>query len=429
MSKDSIIKAIIARQVVSEREYPGIEATVLTEDGSQGVAVVSGGHSVGEHEVKFVYDGGEKWGGRGVTTAIRNITEIIGPALIGVDSANQSDVDNTLIELDGTPNKSRLGGNSTASVSAAALKAGAASTKTPLYRHIGGRNACMLPVPGVICLLGSTRYGGGKKSGGKPSYAFMCYGFDTFSEASEACWQVKRSFTQLLQKKWDFDFSGTVFNRIMIQAGIVDHDRHLWELMTEAIGKSNFREKVGIQVDVAATTYYDWEKGKYVGLFSGGDKTKDDLITLYKEMVKTYPFVIIEDPLHEEDYEGHTILTRELGIQLVGDDLFSTNIERLRHGIELKACNTILLKVNQIGTITEAFETVRFAQSRGYGVMPCSSRGEGVDIADYAVGLGAGTIRESGLDPTANRLLQIEAELGNRAMFQGKNGLKFGGVQ
>ena len=177
--------------------------------------------------------------------------------------------------------------------------------------------------------------------------------------------------------------------------------------------------RVGIQVDVAAGTYYNKKKDVFEGLFSKEDKTKDDLIALYRDMVKNYPFVVLEDPLNEEDYQGHALLTKELGIQVVGDDLFTTNVERLKQGMEVGACDTVLLKVNQIGTISEAFDTVQLAYSKGYGVMPCSSRGEGVDIADYAVGLGAGNIRESGLNPTTNRLFRIEAELGSRACGTG----------
>ena len=155
---------------------------------------------------------------------------------------------------------------------------------------------------------------------------------------------------------------------------------------------------------------------------------KDELIQLYRDMVNDYPFIVLEDPLHEDDFEGHAILTRELGVQVVGDDLFTTNPERLKEGMAVGACNSVLLKVNQIGTISEALDTVQLAYSRGYGIMPCASRGEGADIADYAVGLGTGNIRESGLDPTANRLIQIEAELGSRAQFLGKDGFKFGPV-
>jgi enolase len=424
MRQDLLIRQISARQIFSDRGHPGIEATVVAESGACGVAVATAGVSVGEHEVHFVYDGGERWDGRGVMKAVSNVNELIAPALKGMDATKQREIDGVLLELDGTPNKSRLGGNATASVSAATLKAGAASLGIPLYQHIGGVNACVLPTPGVLTVIGSTRYGGGQRSGGKPSYSFICFGFATFSDASYACWEVRKALLELLVSKYSLNFSGSAYNRMLIPAGVVEHDQQLWDLMKQAIDKSGNRGRIGIQVDVAAGTYYDKQKDVFVGLFSREDKTRQTLISLYRDMVGNYPFVILEDPLDEEDYEGHALLARELGIEVVGDDLFTTNIERLKHGISVGACNAILLKVNQIGTITEAFDVVQYAYRYGYGVMPCSSRGEGADIADYAVGLNTGHVRESGLDPAANRLLQIELELGSRAKFLGKEGFK-----
>jgi len=425
MTKGSLIKSVMARQVFTERGHPGVEVVVTTENGASGTAVVTAGVSVGIHEVQFAYDGGTRWKGKGVMKAVHNVNDIIAPAIIGKDTTKQGEIDNTILELDGTENKANLGGNATGSVSAAVLKAGAASLGIPLYQHIGGVNANTLPPPGAIAFAGSLRYGGGEKSGGKPSYSFIAYGFDTFSEASYACWNTQDAFGTLLGEKCGI-YAPSVRFIALIPPGVVDSDRELWDLMTEAINTSGYEGKVGIQVDVATGTYYEKEKDAFVGIFSREDKTRDDMIKLYKEMVKKYPFVILEDPLDEEDYEGHALLTRELGIQVVGDDLFTTNAERLKKGIEIGACNTILLKVNQIGSISEAFDTVQLAYSNGYGIMPCSSRGEGADITDYAVGLGAGTIRESGVGPSANRFLQIEAELGSRAKFLGKAGFKIG---
>jgi len=408
--------------VFSDRGHPGIEATVITEDGARGAAIVTAGTSVGKHEVKFAYDGGADWRGMGVAKAARTVEETIGPEIMGREATRQREIDGVMLELDGTPDKSRLGGNATASVSAAVLKAGAASLGIPLYQHIGGVNACILPTPGAPAVGGSDRYGGGQRAGSKPTYTFMCHGFDTYSEASHACWEVKNSFERLFRDRHGLRSEG--FERLFTGPGLVEHDRELWDLMVESIGVSGFEGRIGIQVDVAAGCYYDAERDVYVGLFSREDKTRDDLIALYREMVSEYPFVIIEDPLDEDDYEGHAIVTREMGIQIVGDDLFTTSIERLRQGIETGACNTVLLKVNQIGTITEAFDMVDFAYRHGYGVMPCSSRGEGPDIGDYCVGLGTGNVRECGIGPRANRLLEIEAELGDRARFLGKAGFK-----
>lgn len=194
--------------------------------------------------------------------------------------------------------------------------------------------------------------------------------------------------------------------------------------MVAAIDAEGYTGQIGIQVDVAAATYYNAEQERYLGLFDETPKSRDEMIRWYEEMVKNWPFVIIEDPLDEVDYEGHAILTRELGIEIVGDDLFTTNPARVREGIDLGAGNAVLLKVNQIGTISEAFDMVDVAYRNGYGVMPCESRGEGESICDYTVGLGCGHLRESALGEHGNRFLEIEAELGSRGKFLGKEGLK-----
>ncbi|MFL7790997.1 MAG: enolase C-terminal domain-like protein [Anaerolineae bacterium] len=424
MGSGSTIVSVTARQVFSERGHPGIEATVTTQNGASGVAMVTAGISVGEHEVQFAYDGGKRWGGRGVQKAVNSVTQNIAPALLGMDATKQLKIDSAIIALDDTPMKSKLGGNATASVSAAALQAGAASLGIPLYQHIGGANACVMPVPGVLSVLGSSRYGGGGRSGGKPSYSFICYGFGSFSEAAEAAWDVSREFAQIAHRRFGAENTGRFHRGALIPSGLVKHDRELWDLKVEAIAKAGYEGRIGFQVDVAAGTYYEKTKDRFVGLFSAQDKTRDDLIELYGEMERDYPFVILEDPLDEDDYEGHAILTQEFSIEIVGDDLFTTNPERVKHGIETGAANAVLLKVNQIGTISEAFEMVRLAYRNGYGVMPCDSRGEGPLIADYAVGLNTGHLREGGTGPVGNRFLQIEAELGSRAEFLGLKGLQ-----
>ena len=417
------IVSVSARQVYSDRGHPGIEATVKTENGAMGVALCTAGISVGQHEVPFAYDGGTPWRGRGVQKAVNNVNRVIASALKDMDAAKQLEIDDRMLNLGGPDAKLRLGGNATAAVSAAALKAGAASLGIPLYQHIGGVNACTLPVPGEISFVGSDRYGSGKRSGGKPTYSFMAYGFDTFSEASYAIWDLSTEWRDALNKKFGIPKVSRTSHPV-IQAGLIRHDREMWDLMAEVVHRLGYGGKVGFQVDVAAATYYEKDRDRFVGLFSAEDKTREDLMQLYRKMVKEYPFIIVEDPLDEDDYEGHAILTRELGIQVVGDDLFTTNTERLRKGIDAGAANTVLLKVNQIGTITEAFEMVQMAYRNGYGVMPCDSRGEGADIADYSVGLNCGTVRESATGPRGNRFLQIEAELGNRAVFLGRKGLQ-----
>lgn len=425
MGSGSRIKSVVGRQVFTGRGHPGIETKVTTEDGAVGRAIVTAGVSVGTHEVQFAYDGGPRWHGRGVQKAVDNVNNIIAPAVKGVDASRQLEVDGVILGIDSTGEASVLGGNATASVSAAALKAGAASLGIPLYQHIGGAHAVLMPTPGVGVLGGSDRYGGAgaAKSGGKPSHEMVCHGFETFSEASYAAWEASDAYQQALKTR--FGLTGAR-GRIQPGAGVVKHDREFWDLMTETIIKLGYEGKIGLQIDVAAATYLDSDKKKFVGLFSAEDKTREDLIALYREMVNDYPLVILEDPLDEIDYEGHAILARELGIEIVGDDLFTTNPRRVQQGIDAGAATAVLLKVNQIGTISEAFEMVHLAYNHGYGVMPCSSRGEGADIADYTVGLSCGHLRGGGTGDTANRLLEIEAELGPRAIFAGIAGLKFG---
>ena len=425
MATGSKIESVRAREVLTARGHPGIEATVATENGGRGVAVAVAGTSIGEHEIQFAYDGGKRFAGKGVLKAVDNVGQVIAPALIGEDASNQRKIDTIMKELDDTPEKSRLGGNAIAAVSGAVLKAGAASLGVPLYQHIGGINACVLPTPDVPAIRGSTRYGGGERSGGKPTYTFLCYGYETFSDAAYAGWEVTTALQRLLRENFRVISNGApMFDFTFLQGGIIDHDREIWKLMVEAIEASGNEGKIGFQVDMAASTYYDRRKDKFVGIFSREDKTRADMIELYREMVSKYPFVIIEDPLDENDYEGHAILTKDLGINIIGDDLFTTSPARLMHGIEVGACNTMLLKVNQIGSVSEAFDAVQLAYSRGYSVAPCASRGEGEAIADYGVGLNSGIMSGGGIGGIVNRFTQIEAELGNKARFSGKAGLK-----
>ena len=421
----SKISSVYGRQIFTWRDHPGVEAIVRTESGAEGRAEVTAGLSVGKYEVEFTYDGGERWAGLGTQKAADNINEIIAPALKGMDVTQQRKIDDIMLELDRTPGKPGLGGNATASVSAAVLKAGAASLGVPLYQHIGGANACILPVPCSGGGGGSGRYGGGPpggSTGDKPSYSFPCYGFESFSEASYAGWKISRECRRILNERYN---AGSLVSGYRgIPPGVMKHDRELWEVMTEAIENSGYKGKAGIHIDVAAGTYYDDKKGVFTGLFSRGDKTKEELVALYKDMVKSYPIVILEDPLDEDDFEGHAMLVKELGIEIVGDDLFTTNPRRLQQGIDIGAANAMLLKVNQVGTISEAFDAVQMCYRAGYGVMPCMSRGEGLAIADYVVGLGTGHMREGAGFPLANRLLEIENELGSTAKFLGKDGLK-----
>lgn len=421
MSGTTII-SVKARQVYTNRGNPGVEAVVTTENGAVGRAMCTSGISIGTHEVDFTFDGGEKFRGKGVMHAVNNVNNVIAPVLVGMDAANQSAVDNAMLAI--MPDaKLRLGGNATAAVSAATLKAGAAALGIPLYRHIGGAGAMYLPVPGVAMVAGHDRYGGGITTpGGKPTMSCMCFGFDTFAEASYACWDIHTRWAEKMKKL--FGGAPNIRDFIVIPEGVFQSDENIWESMTETIIQAGYEGKVGFQMDVATDTYHNKEDGKYYGLFNRQPKTKDQLYDFYMNMIQKFPFVILEDPFNEDDYETTAAFTKDSGIQIVGDDLFTTNPKRVAHGISLGAANTVLLKVNQVGTITEALEMIQYAYKFGYAVMPSDSRGEGDSIGDYAVGINAGSIRESGIGPRGNRLLEIEQELGSQAKFIGARGLK-----
>ena len=422
MKTGTLIKSVRARQVYTNRGNPGVEALVTTENGATGRAMCTSGVSMGSHEVEFTFDGGTHFRGKGVMKAVNNVNEVIAPVLTGMDAARQSEIDNALLSI--MPDaKIKLGGNAVAAVSAAVLKAGANALGIPLYRHIGGANAMYLPVPGVAMAAGHDRYGGGITTpGGKPTMSVMCFGFDTFSDASYACWDIHTRWCEKMKKR----FGGTPNLRdfIVIPAGVFKNDEEIWEEMAKTINEAGYESKAGFQMDIATDTYFNKEDGKYYGLFSKEPKTKDELYNYYLKIIGEFPFVILEDPFNENDYETTAALTHDSGIQIVGDDLFTTNPARVAEGIAKGAANTVLLKVNQVGTISEALEMIQYAYKFGYAVMPSDSRGEGASIADYAVGINAGSVRECGIGDRGNRFLEIELELGKNAKFIGARGLK-----
>ena len=416
------IVSVRARQVYTNRGLPGVEAVVTCENGAVGRAMCTSGISVGTHEITFSFDGGPRFGGRGVMNAVENVNDVIGPALKGMDASDQKAVDRAMLAL--RPDaKAELGGNATAAVSAAVLRAGAAALRIPLYRHIGGAGAMYLPVPGVAMVGGDSRYGGGITTpGGKPTMSVMAFGFGSFADASYACWEVHTRWAEKMKKL--FGGAPNIRDFIVIPKGVFRSDREIWDAMRATIIEAGYEGRMGFQMDVATDTYHNKEDGRYYGLFDDKPRTKDELYRFYMDIIEEYPFVIIEDPFNEDDYDTTAALTRECGIQIVGDDLFTTNPARVAYGISKGAANTVLLKVNQIGTITEALEMIQYAYKFGYAVMPSDSRGEGEAIGDYAVGINAGSIRESAIGPRGNRLIEIEEELGPAATFIGARGLK-----
>jgi len=416
--RDSRIESVTARQILSRRYRPAIQTTVITEGGACGVHVVGAGTSVGTYEAQFVYDGGERWGGLGMQKAVSNVKDIIGPALKGVDATQQQKVDDIMLELDGTKNKSNLGANATASVSAAALKAGAASLGIPLYQHIGGVNACTMPIP-IIGLGTAGRYRDpGKTRWFKPSYEYSAYGAGSYSESLYYSMRCAEEVQRLLRERYPGKYAPSY--QMGSLAGVIGNDREFLDIMTESIVNCGYENKMGIYFDCAADCYYEEDIDKYVGIFSPGEKSREEMIELYKDLVNTYPIVSFEDPLREDDYEGIAIVTKEVGIEVVGDDLFTTNIERLKKGIAVGAANSMVLKMTQVGTVSEAFAACRLAQANGYNVHPCGSRGDNDSIGDSAVGLNAGQVRAG----EHTRLLAIEEELGSSAIWLGKEAYK-----
>jgi len=361
----------------------------------------------------MVLDGGERYGGMGVRRAAENV-KAIAPALIGMDVSRQREIDAAMIALDGTSTKSRLGANAIVGVSLAVAKAAAASAGLPLYQYLGGPNACTLPMPIVGIGTGGRYRDPGKTHWFKPSYEFIAYGAGSCSEALEMCWEVRQALGRIMQERFGPRITG--YSRLNDLGNVLTHDAELLEAMTEAIVRAGHEGKVGLYFDAAADCYYERDIDRYVGIFCEGEKTRDQMIAQYREFVANYPLVSIEDPLHEDDLEGHAMITQDLGIEIVGDDLFTTNIERLQRAAAIGAANSMVLKITQVGTVTEALDAARFAQRNGYNVHPCGSRGDQYSIADFAVALNAGQVRAVDY----NRLLSIEEELSTAAVWPGK---------
>ena len=291
----------------------------------------------------------------------------------------------------------------------------------PLYEHIGGVRAFTLPVPGATAATGSTRYGGSVHAGYKPTYSYVAYDFPTFTEASTALWEVFMNWSDFITKNLGIKMQ--LIAGMAIPPGKLKDDYELWDMLADVIVKSGYEGRIGLQVDIAANSFYNRKTRCYEGLFCRKPKSREDMIALAIKMAKEYPFVVFEDPLYEDDFEGFAEITKNVDIQVIGDDLLATNAERLKRAIKIGAGNAIRIVTSQIGTVTEAAEVVQLATENNFGISPCGARGEDVDICDYAVGFNAGTIREYGLCYSGNRLLKIEEELGYRAKFFGTSGL------
>ncbi|HET7599091.1 MAG TPA: phosphopyruvate hydratase [Gemmatimonadales bacterium] len=421
----STIIEVHAREILDSRGNPTVEADVVLSSGAQGRAAVPSGASTGEHEAMELRDGDPKrYGGRGVTEAVRNVNEVIGPRLEGMDAAEQIAVDAEMLELDGTPNKSKLGANAILSVSLAVARAAASDVGLPLYRYLGGPMARVLPVPMLNILNG-----GAHASNNVDVQEFMVVpiGAEAFPEALRMGVEVFHALKKVLSKQ---GLSTAVGDEGGFAPMLPSNEAALDAVM-QAIEAAGYRpgSDLAIALDPAASEFFD--DGAYVFRKSDGvRRTAAQMVDLYQGWVDRYPIVSIEDGLAENDWEGWALLTERLHdrVQLVGDDLFVTNVDRLGRGIEEGVANAVLVKVNQIGTLTETLQCIELAKGSAYGVVISHRSGETEDtfIADLAVATGAGQIKTgsaSRTDRTAkyNQLLRIAEELDDLAHYPGRD--------
>ncbi|SHE28865.1 enolase [Desulfofundulus australicus DSM 11792] len=416
---------VYAREILDSRGNPTVEVDVLLEGGALGRAAVPSGASTGAHEAVELRDGDpSRYLGKGVQKAVQNVIEKIAPEIIGFDALEQVMLDKTLIELDGTPNKSRLGANAILGVSLATAKAAAQAVGLPLYQYLGGVNARRLPVPMMNIL------NGGKHADNNvdiQEFMIMPVGAPTFAEALRMGAEVFHNLKKVLKKKG----LNTAVGDEGGFAPSLDSNEEACAVIIEAIEAAGYRpgEDVALAIDAAATEFF--KDGRYV--LEGKEFTAEGLIDYYAALVERYPIFSIEDGLAEDDWENWVKLTARLGgrVQLVGDDLYVTNTERLKKGIQLRASNSILIKVNQIGTLTETLEAIEMARRAGFTAVVSHRSGETEDtfIADLVVAAGTGMIKTgapSRTDRVAkyNQLLRIEEELGDTAIYPGRNALK-----
>ena len=419
----STIIDIAAREILDSRGNPTVEADVTLASGETGRAAVPSGASTGEHEARELRDGeATRYGGKGVRKAVRNIEETIAPALKGLSATDQVEIDRTLIDLDGTPNKEKLGANAILAVSMATARAAAAETGLPLYRYLGGPLSRTLPVPMMNILNGGAH---ATNTVDFQEFMIVPVGVDSFAEALRVGAEVFHSLKKVLVKR---KLATGVGDEGGFAPDLKDDEQAL-QVIIEAIEGAKYApgKEVALALDVAASELYSG--AKYTFKKSGaGTRDAAGMIDLYAKWMEEYPIVSIEDGLAEDDWDGWAQLTKSLGdrVQLVGDDLFVTNTERLARGIENGVANAILIKVNQIGTLTETLEAIDMARAAGYLSVISHRSGETEDtfIADLAVATGAGQIKTGSASRTDrvakyNQLLRIEQQLGDAAEFPG----------
>lgn len=414
---------VFAREIMDSRGNPTVEVDVILEDGTLGRAAVPSGASTGAYEAVELRDGDKsRYLGKGVLKAVNNVNEIIAPELIGMEALDQVAIDKLMIELDGTPNKGKLGANAILGVSMAVAKAAAAASNMPLYQYLGGFNAKELPVPMMNIL------NGGKHADNNvdiQEFMVMPVGAESFAQALRMCAEVYHGLKGVLKAR---GLNTAIGDEGGFAPNLTSNEQAI-EVIIEAITKAGYKpgEQICIALDVASSEIY--KDGKYHLEGEGVVKTAAEMVDYYAHLVEKYPVISIEDGMAEDDWEGWSLLTKRLGgkIQLVGDDLFVTNTERLSRGITAGVGNSILVKVNQIGTLTETFDTIEMAKRAGYTCVISHRSGETEDstIADIAVAVNAGQIKTGAparTDRVAkyNQLLRIEQELDDVAQYNGR---------
>ena len=419
----SIITDVHAREILDSRGNPTIEVEVVLDDGSFGRAAVPSGASTGAFEAVELRDSDERYLGKGVRKAVENVNESIASEVVGLDATDQRLVDGMMIELDGTPNKANLGANAILGVSLATAKAAAESTELTLYSYLGGCNASHLPVPMMNIMNGGAH---ADNNVDLQEFMVMPVGAPTFAEGLRACAEIYHTLKGVLKGR-------SLATAIGDEGGFAPNlgsNEEALQVIVEAIEKAGYKpgDDIRLALDPASTEFYDADRGIYALKGEGRELSSAEMVDFYADLVERYPIISIEDGMAEDDWDGWKLMTDRLGnrIQIVGDDLFVTNTERLRKGIGMGVANSILIKLNQIGTLTETLEAIEMAKRAGYTCVISHRSGETEDttIADVAVATNAGQIKTGAparSDRVAkyNRLLQIEEELAESGLYPG----------
>ena len=421
----TLIESVSAQEVLDSRGNPTVEVHVELDGGWEGQAIVPSGASTGIHEAVELRDGDPKrYGGKGVLTAVANVTDVIAPEVVGMDALDQVVLDRRLCELDGTENKSRLGANAILGVSLASARAACEATGLPLYRYLGGMGAVTLPVPQLNVLNGGAH---AQTSVDFQEFMFLPWGMPTFAEALRAGSECFQALRGVLRGRGLHTGQGDEGGF----APSLARNEEAVELLVEAIARAGYtHEQVAIGLDPAPSALF--RDGRYVLTGEGRELSAAELVDLWESWLDRYPIVSLEDGMAEEDWDGWQLLTRRLGerLQLVGDDNFVTNPKLLQKGIDLGVANAVLIKLNQIGTLTEAMETVALGRAHGYNPVVSHRSGETEDtfIADFVVAINGGQLKDGAPSRSErvakyNRLLRIERELGAAAVFAGRAAL------